>query len=524
MDSSILEQYVDKVYGYAVRRTYSREEADELSQEILLTALNELPKLRDDNRFEPWLWGLAGNVTKSFRRYLGKQRAMYSYDTLAYFPQETNGGSTQDDLEDSLEDQYAALRARIAMLSQIYRNILILYYYDGLSTRQIAHRLSIPEGTVTWRLSEARRKLKKECVNMEETALRPVSLNISINGEGNYQDPLSPFPHVYISDALSQNILYHCYESPKTVEELAKICGVPAYYIEDGLRNLIYREAMSEVSKGKYRTEFIIYSDKVNEYREKSKDLILPIVDEFTACMETLADHVEDLDIYTAGKPKEELTYLYGMMALEHLSAQHNPVRPVKHPVRYDGNRWSFHAHLRTGQKYKTQGLNRQSSLNLGSGGTYCHISWYFGGFAYRRMMYDTEINVCEDILCRREITDLDSAASIVQNGFAVREENGCLTVLTPAFTQEQYRAFTGLAEKAFAPCIGRYAELAAKYVEGYQKPFPPHLKEDVDRVCHDMFLTIYANTICRTAQEKGLLQVPAQSSVCDVLIQFKKS
>ena len=86
MDSSILEQYVDKVYGYAVRRTYSREEADELSQEILLTALNELPKLRDDNRFEPWLWGLAGNVTKSFRRYLGKQRAMYSYDTLAYFP------------------------------------------------------------------------------------------------------------------------------------------------------------------------------------------------------------------------------------------------------------------------------------------------------------------------------------------------------------------------------------------------------------------------------------------------------
>ena len=68
MNGSVLEQYVDKVYGYAVKRTYSREEADDLSQEILFTALRELPKLRDDSRFEPWLWSLAGNVTKSFRR------------------------------------------------------------------------------------------------------------------------------------------------------------------------------------------------------------------------------------------------------------------------------------------------------------------------------------------------------------------------------------------------------------------------------------------------------------------------
>lgn len=85
MEGSIVEQYVDKVYGYAVKRTFSREEADELSQEILFTALRELPKLREDNRFEPWLWGLAGNVAKSFRRRMGRQRAMYSYDMSRSF-------------------------------------------------------------------------------------------------------------------------------------------------------------------------------------------------------------------------------------------------------------------------------------------------------------------------------------------------------------------------------------------------------------------------------------------------------
>lgn len=63
-----IEDYIEKVYGYAVHHTYSSDEADELSQEILYTAIRELPKLRDDSRFEPWLWGVAANVTKSFRR------------------------------------------------------------------------------------------------------------------------------------------------------------------------------------------------------------------------------------------------------------------------------------------------------------------------------------------------------------------------------------------------------------------------------------------------------------------------
>ena len=38
MDKMILADYVDRVYGWSVRHTFSCDEADELSQEILLTA------------------------------------------------------------------------------------------------------------------------------------------------------------------------------------------------------------------------------------------------------------------------------------------------------------------------------------------------------------------------------------------------------------------------------------------------------------------------------------------------------
>lgn len=515
MNADRIEGYIEKVYGYAVNHTFSREEANELSQEILFAVVRELPKLKDDSKFEPWLWGVANNVAKAFRRYMGKQRAMYSYDTLENFFYE-------DEHSDENQELYDSLRTKIAMLAETYRNIIILYYYDSLSTKQISGKLNIPEGTVTWRLSEARKKLKKECTEMNETTLKPVKLMIRISGEGNYKDPISPFPNVYISDALSQNILYYCYETPKTVEELAKLCGVPAYYIEDCLENLVKREAMSEVSKGKYRTDFIIYSEKTKEYDEKAKVIFEPVVDGFVSSLKKLADSAENLGIYTAEKPKKELIYLYGIMAMEHLSEKYNPIKWAERPVRYDGCRWSYHAHLMNDNQYPIRGLGREESSNLRSKGKYKHISYHFGHFSYRAMMFDNEINICEDILLGREIVDTASAATALAKGFIFKKENGKLFVTVPAFTKEQKQRFDLLTDQAFESSIDKYSDAVRKYVNGYKKLFPEHLKDDVARICNYMFLTLYATHICNIATEKGLLVPPPFGSICDVLIQHK--
>ena len=93
--------------------------------------------MRDEDSFEPWLWGLAENVTKSFKRSIGKQRAMYSYDALDLISYE------EPACEESL---FEKLREKISMLSAIYRDIIILYYYDGLLTKDISKKLNIPEG------------------------------------------------------------------------------------------------------------------------------------------------------------------------------------------------------------------------------------------------------------------------------------------------------------------------------------------------------------------------------------------
>ncbi len=332
MNYDIIENYIEKVYGYAINHTYSREEADELSQEILFTVVRELPKLKDDSKFEPWLWGVATNVTKSFRRHMGKQRTMYSYDVL-------NNISYEDSYGNGEEKIYDFLRTKIAMLSSMYRNIIILYYYDGLSTKQISQKLMLPEGTVTWRLSEARRKLKKECAEMNETALRPVKMKLNIYGNGNYNGKTIPFPTVYIDDALSQNILYYCYEQPNNVEELAKVCGVPAYYIEERIENLLKREAIIEVSKGKYQTDFIIWSDKYGIYcEENAEKALMPIMEELIKALDSIAEEAARIDFYKAEKSEADLFYLYGVMSFSYASEHYCKLPYPWFKKKYDGN------------------------------------------------------------------------------------------------------------------------------------------------------------------------------------------
>lgn len=54
VDYERITEMLDKTFAWSVARTFSREEAEELTQEILFQALKSISELRDDNKFEPW--------------------------------------------------------------------------------------------------------------------------------------------------------------------------------------------------------------------------------------------------------------------------------------------------------------------------------------------------------------------------------------------------------------------------------------------------------------------------------------
>lgn len=519
MESTILTGYIDRIYKFALSRTFSEDEADELSQEILLTAVTALPKLRDESRLEPWLWSLAANTARAYRRSKGKQRAMFVYNAPESLLEEAV-------LDDNSEELYAQLREKIVMLSKMYREIVILHYYDGLSTKQISEQLNIPLGTVTWRLSEARNKLKKEYESMEETALRPVYMRLDIYGSGNYDGKERPFPDAFINDALSQNILYNCYEVPKSIEELAKLCGVPAYYIEERMENLKKRCAVIEPVKGKYQTDFIIWTDKYGKYcEENARKQLMPMMKQLTSALERLYEETEKIDFYRAEKSPEELKFLYGVMAFEYLSKKYSRLGYPTIPYNYDGRAWRYVAYMESG-KYHRTGVGTQINYNHPevsdvTAECYLHTVYALHGLGFRQMMSGNYINVCQDILTTGQTGDEQSAAMAIRDGYILRREKGELFVTIPAFTKGQKAQFEKTVCEIFEPLMPEYSQIVEKFAANYKKLFPRHLEEDAQRMCCGFFMGFY-DTIANYCVENGLLVKPDSSWICDVLVQWK--
>ena len=507
MESKILENYVERIYGWAVRHTFSDDEADELSQEILLTALKQLPKLRDESRFEPWLWGIAKNTERAFRRYCGRMRTYVSIDLIEELPEPD---------PDGIEEDEAALRRSISRLSAIYRDIVILHYYDGLSTKSIAKRLGIPEGTVTWRLSEARRKLKKEYENMEESALRPVKMRIDIYGSGNYPAG-GPFPQAFISDALSQNILWQAYEEPLSVEELSALSGVPAYYLEDSLSNLKKRGAVTEPIRGKFLTDFAILSDRHGLWlEENAPKAVEPLAGEMLEALKGLAADMTAVNHYRAGKSDLELTYLYGVMAFSDLSAEYCKLPYPEIPAAYDGNNWRYIGH--TEKLHPVRSLGCQNNSNNGSRGHYSCSQYNFAGFEWKRMIYDTEINVCEDIMLTGKSDDQWTVASCIAEG-RVKKCGDRLMSMIPAFRRDEYTEFKSLVRKHFASLVPRWDEVIVSLAAGYAKLFPKRLADDAARLSRYFWFSMFAS-LTDHWQNTGALMRPDAGSVCDVMIE----
>jgi len=127
------------VYGLCFRLVGDGLTAEDLAQETFLRAMRDLPQLRDETRFRPWLTRVAVNVCRMhLRRILGR-------------PQ-----------EDALsEDQGPCRQARrspegpadaLLMLPASHRRLLALFYGEGLSHRELSEVLSLSASAVKSRL------------------------------------------------------------------------------------------------------------------------------------------------------------------------------------------------------------------------------------------------------------------------------------------------------------------------------------------------------------------------------------
>ena len=143
--SDLVTTYQQSMYRFALGILRNRQDAEDALSSAIIKAYEHLASLRDKDKFRAWIMTILANEAKNI---LSKNSRIWLVDDVTIFEGEIK--EDQNDVWDSVME-----------LGEQHRQIVILYYYDGFSTREIARILKVPEGTVKSRLSRARQNLKE---------------------------------------------------------------------------------------------------------------------------------------------------------------------------------------------------------------------------------------------------------------------------------------------------------------------------------------------------------------------------
>lgn len=153
-DSRAFEELLNLYYGIIFKMAYKfcgkKELAEDITQESCIKLARFLNSFKGQSKFTSWLYRLVINTGRdmiaSSNRHDGE-----SADILEFTP--ASNGNSEDDLYTK------EVLAAIAELPQGEREALMLVLYDGYNHAQAGDILGVKEGTISWRISEAKKKL-----------------------------------------------------------------------------------------------------------------------------------------------------------------------------------------------------------------------------------------------------------------------------------------------------------------------------------------------------------------------------
>ena len=163
----IASQYYKGLVLYCGRYVRNQSDAKDLAQDSFVKAMANIVKF-DSNRYssiQPWLWQIARNTAlnyiKSRKRKDGnwqQAKPSQSTTTQTYLKLIDNRPGPRTMANSS--EKYKILFSHLDKLDEKFIEVIFLHYMDGLTRKQIAELLNIPENTVKSRLRLALEKLR----------------------------------------------------------------------------------------------------------------------------------------------------------------------------------------------------------------------------------------------------------------------------------------------------------------------------------------------------------------------------
>ncbi|MBQ1413086.1 MAG: sigma-70 family RNA polymerase sigma factor [Clostridia bacterium] len=144
-----------RLYALCIRLCGSTYEADDLYQETWLRVYSKRGQYDPLQPFEPWLTAVCVNAYRDLRRRERFSRLMAPFSDTE---EKERVLTSVPDNTPAVEN--AELWEAVRSLPETYRTVIVLHYYSGYDVREMARILTVPEGTVKYRLHRARELLK----------------------------------------------------------------------------------------------------------------------------------------------------------------------------------------------------------------------------------------------------------------------------------------------------------------------------------------------------------------------------
>lgn len=163
--SEIVDRYRDSVFGMALRFTGNQSDAQDISQEIFIRVYENLHRFNGRSKFSTWLYRISYNLCIDWGRKHSRDRYSTGFTESDLEIADSRAGPEESFFE---MQRRRELRNAVNSLKNKYRNILILFYYQGFSREVLGEILEIPVKTVETRLYRARKQLRSKLEGRSE--------------------------------------------------------------------------------------------------------------------------------------------------------------------------------------------------------------------------------------------------------------------------------------------------------------------------------------------------------------------